>query len=81
MAASNTTSEAVWLREFVIDLGMFPRMGDPMNIFCDYTAAIANTKEIRSHSVFKHILHHYHIIREYVKDGKVKVCKVHTIGI
>jgi hypothetical protein len=41
-------------------------------------AAIVNTKELRAHSVVKHILRRYHVIREYVKDGKVKVCKVPT---
>jgi hypothetical protein len=53
-------------------------MIDPVNIFCYNTATIANTKELRAHSIVKHILQHYHIIREYVKDGKVEVCKVHT---
>jgi hypothetical protein len=53
-------------------------MDDPVDILCDNTAAIANTKELRSHSVVKHILQHYHVISNYVKDGKVRVCKVHT---
>jgi hypothetical protein len=29
MAASEVTSEGVWLRKFVIQLGVFPSMGDP----------------------------------------------------
>jgi hypothetical protein len=49
-----------------------------VDILCVNTTAIANTKELRARSVVKHILHHYHVIRDYVKDGKVKVCKVHT---
>jgi hypothetical protein len=52
-------------------------MGDPVDILCDNTAAIANTKEHRAHSVVKHILQHYHVIRDYVRDGKVRVYKVH----
>jgi hypothetical protein len=63
MAASDATSEGAWLRKFVIELGVFPSMGDPVDIFCDNTATIANTKELRSHSVVKHILQHYHIIQ------------------
>jgi hypothetical protein len=57
---------------------VFPSMDDPVDILCDNTDAIANTKELRAHSVVKYILQHYHVIRDYVKDGKVKVCKVHT---
>jgi hypothetical protein len=78
MAATDAASKGVWLRKFVIELGVFFGMGDHVDIFCDNMAAIANTKELRAHSVVKHILQHYHIIREYVKDGKVRVSKVHT---
>jgi hypothetical protein len=56
MAASEVASEGVWLCKFVIELGMFPSMCDPVDILCDNTAAIANTKELRAHSIIKHIL-------------------------
>jgi hypothetical protein len=56
MAATNTASERFWLHKFVIELGVFPSMGDPVDIFCDNTAAIANTKELRAHSIVKHII-------------------------
>jgi hypothetical protein len=59
-------------------LGVFSSMCDPMDILYDNTATIANTKELRAHSVVKHILQHYHVIRDYVLDGKVRVCKAHT---
>ena len=32
MAAAEASNEAVWLREFVIELGVFPSMRDPVNI-------------------------------------------------
>jgi hypothetical protein len=78
MAAAEAASEGVRLRKFAIELGVFPSMSDPVDILCDNTAAIANTKELRPHSVVKHILQHYHVIRDYVKNGKISVCKVHT---
>jgi hypothetical protein len=53
MATTEAGSEGVCLRKFVIELGVFPSMGDPVNIFCDNTAAIANTKELRAHSIVK----------------------------
>jgi hypothetical protein len=69
MAASKAASEGVQQCKFVIELGVFSSMGDPVDILCDNTAAIANTKDLRNHSVVKHILQHYHVIRDYVKDG------------
>jgi hypothetical protein len=78
MAASEAASEIVWLHKFIIEIGVFSSMGDPVDILCDNTTTIANTKELRAHSVVKHILQHYQVIIDYVKDGKVRVCKVHT---
>jgi hypothetical protein len=78
MAASGAANEGVRLCKFVIELGLFPSMSDPMDILCDNMDAIANTKELRAHSIAKHIQQHYHLIRDYVKDGKVRFCKVHT---
>jgi hypothetical protein len=78
MATFEAASEGVRLRKFVIELGVFPSMCDPVDILCDNTAAITNTKELRAHSIVKHILQHYHVKRDYVNDGKVRVCKVHT---
>jgi hypothetical protein len=77
IAAPDATNEVVWLQKFVIKLGVFPGMRNPVYIYCDDTAAIANAKELRAHSMDKALLRSYHVIRYYVKDGKVKVCKVH----
>jgi hypothetical protein len=77
MAASEAANEGVQLRKFIIELGVFPSMGDPVDILCENTTAIANTKELRAHSIVKHIQQHYHVIRDYVRDDKVRVCKVH----
>ena len=78
MAAAEASNEAVWLREFVTELGVFPSMRDPLNILCDNTGAIANAKDPRNHSIDKHIPRRYHVIREHVQDGKVKISKVDT---
>ena len=56
IAATDAANEAVWLRKFVIELGVFPSAQDPVNLYCDNTCVIANVKEPRSHSTAKHIL-------------------------
>ena len=77
IAASEVTQEGVWLKKFTTELGAVPSMLDPMSIYCDNTGAIANTKEPRSHKNSKHIKCRFHAIREYVKEGDIKICKVH----
>jgi hypothetical protein len=78
MTASDAANDTVWLREFVIELGVCPSAQDPVNIYCDNTGAIANAKEPRFHSTAKYILRRCHAIRGFVKDGDIKICKVHT---
>ncbi|KAK1631034.1 hypothetical protein QYE76_005349 [Lolium multiflorum] len=78
IAASEASSEAVWMKRFIVELGVVPSALDPLVIFCDNMGAIANAQEPRSHKRLKHIKLRYHSIREYIEDGEVKICKVHT---
>ena len=57
---------------------MVPSMRDPVVLYCDNIGAIANAKDPRSHSTAKHIPRRYHVIRQYVNSGDVRICKVHT---
>ena len=49
-----------------------------MNLYCDNNGAIAQAKEPRSHQRSKHILRRYHLIREIIERGDVKICKLPT---
>ena len=49
---------------------------DPITLYCDNSGAIAQAKEPRSHQRTKHILRHYHLVREMIDRGDVKICKV-----
>ena len=80
IAASEAAKEIVWLKKFYSDLGVIPEMDKLLVLFCDNTGAIANSKEPRSHKRSKHIERKYHIIREYVARGDVKVMKIATEG-
>ena len=78
VAAAEAAQEGVWMREFMIELGVVPSALDPMVIYCDNTGAITNAKEPRSHKNSKHFKRRFHTIREYVKEGEIQICKVHT---
>jgi hypothetical protein len=78
IAASESTKEAVWTRNFVSGLGVVPSAFSPMDLYCNNSGAIAQAKEPRAHKRAKHVLQRYHLIREIIGRGDVKVCKVHT---
>ncbi|KAK1615287.1 hypothetical protein QYE76_020804 [Lolium multiflorum] len=66
------------MKRFIVELGVVPSALDPLVIYCDNMGAITNAQEPRSHKRLKHIKLRYHSIREYIEDGEVKICKVHT---
>jgi hypothetical protein len=78
IAASEVAKEAVWIRNFIFELGVVPSVSSPMHLYCNNSGAIAQAKEPRAHKRAKHVLHHYHLIRKIIGRGDVKVCKVHT---
>ncbi|KAK8535535.1 hypothetical protein V6N12_057051 [Hibiscus sabdariffa] len=80
IAASEAAKEAVWIKKFIIALGVIPSISDAVDLYCDNNGAIAQAKEPRSHQRSKHILRRFHLIREIIDRGDVEICKVHTNG-
>jgi hypothetical protein len=78
IAASEAAKEAVWIRNFLMALGVVQGASNPLDVYCDNNGAIAQAKEPRQHQKNKHILMRYHLIREFVEMGSVKLCKIHT---
>ena len=76
VAASEASKEAVWLRNFLMDLEVVPNANLPLTLYCDNSEAVSNSKEPRSHKRSKHIDRKYHLIRDFVKDGKVSMAKI-----
>ena len=76
IAASDAAKEAVWLKKFITEHGLVPMISDPIPLLCDNNGAIAQAKEPRSHQKSKHILRHFHLIREIVTRGDVVVERV-----
>ena len=55
MAASEVAKEVVWIRKFLMVLGVIAKVVDPMILYCDKGVAIAQAKEPRNHTNGKHI--------------------------
>jgi hypothetical protein len=49
IAASESAKEGVWIRKFLIELGVFPNASGPLNLYCDNNGAIVQAKEPRNH--------------------------------
>ncbi|KAL0401973.1 UNVERIFIED_CONTAM: hypothetical protein Slati_4227200 [Sesamum latifolium] len=69
----NTAKEAVWMKNYIQELRVVPSIGEPMVIFYDNNGTIAQAKEPRSHHGSKHILRRYHLLREMVSRGDVRM--------
>jgi len=55
VACCLATQEEIWLRSFLQDLRLTPRVNHPIEFICDNTAAIQFAKDPRFHRKTKHI--------------------------
>ncbi|KAL0394527.1 UNVERIFIED_CONTAM: hypothetical protein Slati_4418900 [Sesamum latifolium] len=63
IAASEAAKEAVWMRNYIQELGVVLSIAKSVVIFCDNNGAIAQAKKPRFHHRSKHILRRYHLLR------------------
>ena len=76
IAASKAAKEVVWLKNFLMDLEVVSTMQSAITLLYDNSGAVANAKEPRSHKRGKHIERKYHLLREIVHRGDVKVSQI-----
>ena len=62
MAALEATKEAVWLRKFLMELGVIAKVIDSMILYYDNSGVVAQAKEPRNHRKDKHIERKYHLV-------------------
>ncbi|GKC58306.1 hypothetical protein Tco_1085904 [Tanacetum coccineum] len=73
ITACEASKEAIWMKNFIRDLGVVPTVQDPIEIFCDNESAVALTKEPKDHGKSKHIERKYYFVRSKVEEGHVIV--------
>ncbi|KAL0458841.1 UNVERIFIED_CONTAM: Retrovirus-related Pol polyprotein from transposon TNT 1-94 [Sesamum latifolium] len=76
IAASKASTEVVWIKNYIEELGVVPSIAELVVIVCDNHGAIAQAKEPRSHYHSKHILRCYHLLREMVSKGDCRIDRV-----
>ena len=76
IAASKAAKEAVWLKNYLLNLGVVPSAQSAITLYYDNSGAVANTKEPRSHKRGKYIERKYYFFREIVHMSDVKVSHI-----
>ena len=76
IVASEAAKEAFWNKKFAAEIEVMP--SDAIPLYYDNNGTIALAKELRSHQKFKHIEQRYHLIRDYLEKGYVKVKRVNS---
>ena len=78
VAAAEAAKEGVWLRKFLQELEVVPSSPEAIELYCEKNGAIAQAKEPRSHQKSKHVDRKYHLIRDFVGRGDVRISRVDT---
>ncbi|GKC84627.1 hypothetical protein Tco_1140344 [Tanacetum coccineum] len=78
IAALNASKVAVWVRKFIVGLGVVPTIEEPIKMYCINTGAIAIANESRITKGARHYRAKVHYLREVVEYGCIKLEKVHT---
>ena len=66
------------MKKFITNLRVIPKIKNPVPLYCDNTGAVAQAKEPRSHHKSKHILRHFHLVREIIERQDVVIERVDT---
>ncbi|GJW07825.1 putative RNA-directed DNA polymerase [Tanacetum coccineum] len=78
IAASEAVMEAVWIRKFILGLGIVPTINEPLNMYCDNSVAVHYANEPGVQRGARHYQRRYHYVRECVELGEIRILKVHT---
>jgi hypothetical protein len=46
IAASKAAKEAIWIRNFISELGVIPNASSPMDLYCDNSGAITKQRSL-----------------------------------
>ncbi|KAL0445438.1 UNVERIFIED_CONTAM: hypothetical protein Slati_2266500 [Sesamum latifolium] len=76
IGALETSKEAIWMKNYIQELGVVPSIAEAVVIFCDNNGTIAQAKKPKSHHYSKHILRRYRLLREMVSRGDCRMGRV-----
>nr|GEV51703.1 hypothetical protein [Tanacetum cinerariifolium] len=78
IAALEAAMEAVWIRKFILGLGIVPTINEPIKMFCDNSVTLLIANEPGVQRGARHYHKRYHYVCECIELGEINLLKVHT---
>jgi len=78
VAYSVATHEAIWLKSFLQDLNLTPRVDNPIEMLCDNTPTIQFAKDLKFYRKTMHTKRCYHFIRDIIKTKEISIKYIST---
>ena len=79
IACALAAMEAVWIRRFLLDLGLLSIARDPIPLRTDSTTAICLAKDHQLHQRAKYIKRKWHFIHEQVEAKEIAISHVPSL--
>ncbi|EOX93479.1 Retrotransposon protein, putative [Theobroma cacao] len=70
------TKNDVWIKNCITELGEIPSIAKSIPLYYDNNEANTQAKELSSHLGSKHLLRRYHLIKETIQRGDIKIERV-----
>lgn len=80
IAVHEATGQALWLRNFLLELKVVDFVQRPLKIFCDNAAAVFFAKNNKSSTASRNINVKYFAVRESIRDDEIEVIKIGTLS-
>lgn len=78
IACYGATCQAMWLRNFISGLGILDSISRPLKIYCNNSAAVSLSRNVRSTTRSKHIDIKYFFVREKVAESYICIEYIST---
>ena len=78
VVACEAMKESVWLKKFLMELGVVPASLFPITLYYDNSGVMAQSKGPRNYGKGKHVDQKYYLIKDIVQRGDVTVTKIAT---
>ncbi|GJX21013.1 retrotransposon protein, putative, ty1-copia subclass [Tanacetum coccineum] len=77
IVALKDAMEAVWIRKFILGLGIIPTINEPIKMLCNNSVALLIANEPGVQRGTRHYHRRYHYVQECIKLGEINLLKVH----
>ena len=80
IAVHEATGQALWLRNFLLELKVVDSVQRPLTISCDNAAAVFFAKNNKRSTASRNINVKYFAVRESIRDDEIEVIKIGTLS-